>query len=269
MGAEHWFVTYEDERDRELVAAGLLSDGLSRGEQVGFFGWGTAEELRQGLEGLDGVDELIERGAARVASLDEHFRPDAPPEPNMLVRFWSDATAAALDAGFSGLRVVADTTPWSDLPREQRTVFLQGEQLINRYRLDHPFTLICSGDASVLQPDALADTALIHPAVQGVSLPFRLYATDDADFVLSGEMDALGVDLFEHALNTLPHLVEANGLMVDAADLDFIDHTNLLTLERHAERHELATVVLRNPPHMARRLVDLLDLRRVRAEGPR
>src|SRR5215210_4875582 len=103
MTADHWCVAFAGEAELGTSAAGLLSEGLARGEQVGYFGWGGADVLRGRLHGLGVADEIVERGVARVASLDEHFRRDEPPEPDRLVGFWSDATQAALDAGFSAL----------------------------------------------------------------------------------------------------------------------------------------------------------------------
>ena len=266
MTRDHWCVAYGDEAHLGADTSWYLSEGLAQGEQVGFFGWGTVEDLRAPLTGLDHLDALIDAGRARVGSFGKRFRLDEPPDPAALVSFWDDATEEALTAGFSGLRVVADTTPWAGLRRDQRAVFLQGEQLLNRYRHRKPFTLICACDASALSAEALTETASIHPLTQGVSTPFCLYATDAADFAVQGEIDALGVALFERLLESVPASDAGDRLVIDASGLGFIEHRSLLALERHAERRDLS-VVLARAPGVAGRIAGLLDLRRVRLQG--
>jgi anti-anti-sigma regulatory factor len=264
---DHWCVALEGEADLRAATSRHLSEGLAEGEQVGFYGWGPVEDLREPLSGLGDVDGLIGAGAARVRSLAERFRHDEPPDPAALVAYWAEATEEALGAGFSGLRVVADTTPWAGLDHDERAVFLQGEQLLNRYRHNKPFTLVCACHAPALPAEALEETAGIHPLAEGVSTPFCLYATDAPDFALEGEVDAYGVPLLERLLESMPPGGGADQLVIDASGLRFIEHRSLLTLERHAERCGLSGVVLRNAPQVVGRITGLLDLRRVRPEG--
>jgi hypothetical protein len=269
LARDHSCVTFADGEGLAASAGSYLSEGLARGEQVGFFGWGTGEKLRDPISGLAGGDDLIKRGAVRVTSFDRHFRPDEPPDPASLLAFWSDATDGALEAGFPGLRAVAQTTPWAQLRHDHRAVFLQGEQLINRYRLVRPFALLCACDGSVLEAEALVETASIHPRTEGVATPFHLYATALNELEALGEMDALSVPLLERVLDSVPPVDPERELVIDATGLGFIDHHSLLALERHAERHGWRAVMLRNASDTARRLVDLLELRRLRAEGSR
>jgi len=267
MTRDHWCVAHDDEVDLGVAASRYLSEGLAGGDQVGLYGWGSFEELRAQLSGLGDVDELIDVGAAGVRSLAERFRPDVPPDPAALMGYWADATEEALSAGFAGLRVVADTTPWAGLRPEQRAVFLHGEQLVNRYRHRKPFTLICACDATAVPAEALEETASIHPLREGVSTPFCLYATD-TDVAVQGELDALAVSRLERVLDSLPPDDAGDQLVIDASGLRFVEHRSFYALERHAERRGLSAVVLRRAPRVAERIAGLLDLRRVRLEGP-
>jgi hypothetical protein len=269
VSAEHWCLAYAEEGSLQTATDDFLSAGVALGQQVGYFGWGGSDALRGQLRGLAGGDELVRRGAARITSLDEHFRRDEPPDPLTLVEFWAKATDAALDAGFTALRAVADTTPWAALNPAQRTVFLRGEQLVDRYRLDHPFALICACDASTLAGDALAETACIHPFAEGVSTPFHLHATEDADFALHGEIDAFALPLLQRALSSLPDVDGQSELVLNADGLAFIDHCSLIALNQHAERSGVEAVVLRKASRTSAKLVTLLDLRRIRVEEPR
>ena len=269
MSANHWCLAYAEESGLRAAVAGFLSEGLLGGQQVGYVGWGGDDELRGRLEGIGDVEELTRRGAARVTSFAERFRRGEAPEPAKLLSFWSDATDAALAAGFTALRAVADTTPWAGLGHEQRARFLRGEQLVDRYRLDHPLTLLCAVDTSTLTGDALAETACVHPFAEGVFTPFHLHATEDADFALHGEIDAYDVALLERVLDSVPPGEGDGEVVVDAAGLDFIGHRSLFALERHAERSGRRAVVLRNASGAVVRLSELLDLRRLRVETTR
>lgn len=264
MPGDHSYLVYTDDDDLRSSASRFLTHGLELGQRVGYFAWGNRAALRRHVD-VAGVDELIARGAVSLISLDDHFRRDEVPDPTTLVAFWSDATTAALDAGFSALRVVTDTTPWVEQER-QRSDFLHTEQHVDRYRLEHPFTQLCVGNMQVLEEQALAETGCIHPSTTGLALPFHLHATTDADFALDGEIDADAVPLLERVLSTAPGGVAGRELVIDATDLRFIDHHGLLALERHARRSGIPAIVLRNAAPVAAKVAELLDLSRLRVE---
>jgi anti-anti-sigma regulatory factor len=268
VAADHPYLAFPQRSVLRIAAAGFLSEGVTLGQQVGYFGWGGSDGLRDQANGLAGLDGLISRGAAHVTSLDDHFRRDQAPPPASLVTFWSDATEAALLAGFTALRVVTDTTPWAE-GSKQRPVFLRGEHLVDRYRLDHPFNQLCAGDSTILDDDALAETVCIHPSSEGFSSPFHLRAAIDADFALDGEIDALTAGLLERVVGWVREGEASPQLIIDARGLAFVEHRSLLALERYAERTGVAAVLVRDASRTAQRLVGLLGLRRVRVETPR
>jgi anti-anti-sigma regulatory factor len=267
MSSDHLYMPYAEDSELRTASAGFLSDGLALGERVGYFGWGRGEALRDRANGLAGLDELIRSGTAQVTSLDDHFRREAP-DPIKLVTFWSDATDAALLAGFTALRVVTDTTPWAAAGR-QRPAFLRGEHLVDRYRLDNPFSQLCAGNTSILDEDALAEVACIHPSTVGVVTPFHLRAIVGADFALDGEIDAFAAPLLERVVSAVRDGEASPQLIIDASGLAFVEHRSLLALERHAEQARLSAVVVRKGSPAVQRLVDLLDLRRIRVEAAR
>ena len=256
--------------DTELatVASGSLTQGLLAGQQVGYFGWGEGDELRSRLSAVPDLDEQIGRGAVLVTSLDEHFRRDMVPDPGARLVFWSEAVKRALDGGFSGLRVVTDTTPWLDLS-EQRGALLRSEHLIDRYTLEQPLTMLCVCDRSALNPDALAEISSIHAVSEGVSFPFRVHAIAGADVALAGELDAFTAPVFEQVLTNVCRGEDGGTLLIDAHALAFVEHRSLLTLERQAERLGLTALVLRDTPTTAAQLATLLNLKRVRVEAGR
>jgi anti-anti-sigma regulatory factor len=249
------------------VAGHHLPGGIAKGEQVGVFGWSSTDDLRDALGGLVECDELLATGAARVGVLERHFSPSRPPEPAELITYWSDATRQALDAGYNGLRVVADTTPWAGLDAPERIRFLRGEQLVNRSRATQPFTLICACDRSMMSDEALEDTAGIHPSTQGVDSPLGVFVASPSGVRIRGEADAVDVAQLTRLLATIPLADASDALTIDASDLRFIDHSNLLALERFARDVGLPAVVLRNAPRVAGRIITLLGITHVRVEG--
>ena len=265
--ADHSCVVFEGESEFTTAVVGFLSEGLTRGEQVGYFGWGNRDELRRRLRGLGDVDELEDgQGALLVTSLDEHYRRDRVPDPATRLAFWSDATDRSLAAGFMALRVVTETTPWLNLA-EQRDRFLRSEGLLDRYAHEHPLTLMCACDGSILDRDAVAEIASIHASTLGVSSPFHLHAAQGADFALRGETDTFTAPVLARVLACLPRVDATPELVIDASGLDFIEHRSLLTLEDLSGRLGLTALILRDAPAPTGQLIELLGLHLVRVEG--
>src|SRR4051794_20388790 len=94
----HWCVAYRGADDLQAATGRHLQEGLAAGDQVGFFGWGDIDGLRPVVRALDDIDVRCADASARVGSLDEVFRRDAPPDPMERLTYWSDATESALAA---------------------------------------------------------------------------------------------------------------------------------------------------------------------------
>ena len=264
MSSRHPCVSYVGEQELSTVALRLLADGLTGDQQIGYFGWGEHRDLVDRLAAL--ADANASRaGAVRIVSLDQQFARERPPRPATLMEFWADVTEGAVAAGFSALRAVIDTTPWLS-ESEGRAMILQGDHLVDRYCLTHPLNVICVCDAGLLDPLAVAEITCIHPVAHGPTSSFHLYATLTADIALSGEIDAFSIPVLERVLAALNPGASKNELVIDATGLRFVNHTALLTLERHAERVAVIDVVIRTSSDSAKRLSELLDLRRVRVE---
>jgi anti-anti-sigma regulatory factor len=265
--ADHPYVALADEAELQRAVTGFLSEGLAQSERVGYFGWGRSDALRGRVSGIGGVEELFGRGAVQVRSLEERFQRDEVPDPSTLVSFWAEATHAALEAGFTALRVVTDTTPWAE-KRPQRDEFLCTERFVDRYRLDHPFSQLCVGSSEVLSEDAVAEVACIHASSVAGEVPFHLHAALDADLALDGEVDAFAAPLLERVVDCVRRGDPSSEVVIDAAGLTFISHQSLIVLERHAERSN-TTVTMRGSSRGAQHLAELLGLNRVRVEPAR
>lgn len=88
----------------------------------------------------------------------------------------------------------------------------------------------------------------------------RTHAVDGTEIVrISGELDLAGAPLLEEALRDRGDRVH---VVVDAADLAFIDVVGLETLVRCHQRlvREGGGLLVRNPPRALRRVLELTGL---------
>ncbi len=193
------------------------------------------------------------------------YRDGAIVDPIAQVAAYAAATEAALAAGHTGLRVVADATPLVRTPA-QLDAFARYEFRMDRYMRDHPFTAMCAYDRTELGDDVIAQVACMHTEARA-DVPFRLHACPPGDggAALTGEIDLTGHDLLAV---TLPRadLAPAGGeVVLQAGGLRFADHRALIHLDRYAADRG-TTVVLRGASSATGRLAALLELPRLRVE---
>jgi anti-anti-sigma regulatory factor len=117
----------------------------------------------------------------------------------------------------------------------------------------------------------LADSAdgliCLHPFVSPGTAGFRVYAEPDAGYALTGEIDAASGDLFATMVQRTWPLTGDETLVVDAQQLQFIGHRQLVGLDRYARAHH-RKVVLRTGQPIPIRLAGLLDLTNVEVTPP-
>ncbi len=267
---DHICWSYEDDADRRERVTTFLADGAEQGQQLWYVGDGSVIDLR---------DELDSLGAAgvQVWSIAEAYGRDAVLDPVHQVDTYARATAQATAAGFTGLRVAADATALIRTPR-QLDAFARYEHLIDRYMTAHPFVAMCAFDRREVG-DAVSSIACLHPVAGTGTTAFRLFATDvdhagtsrrggkAAHATLAGEIDLDALDQFDRALTRADLHPCHDELVIDAADLDFVDHRGLLCLRDHARRRG-ADVVMRTAKPTIGRLIDILALDGIRAEVP-
>lgn len=241
----------------------FLTEGLAIGERVGWAGFGPVTRLVDQLLAVEGMAEALDRGAAQVVPLSAT---GAVIEPSAQVRVYADATAAALAAGFTGLRVVAESTPLVRTAT-QLDAFARYEHLVDQYLAGHPFSSMCVYDGAELAQGVIEQLACLHPTSNQDSVGFHLHASTAEFFsgTLSGELDLSTADLFTTALDRTALPLRGMELVVDARGLDFIDHRSLLRLFDHARRRSAPLVL-----HVSRtgpaRIVNVLDVADVRVE---
>ncbi|WP_308258425.1 MEDS domain-containing protein [Saccharothrix obliqua] len=254
---------YEDHGQFHRHAREFIGDGLRLGQQVWYVAPGDTSALAADLRGIDGVEEALRIGAAKVVSLDSTHPANAVIDPVAQAGHYAAATRNAVTAGFTGLRVVRD---WTTLVRNARqaAAFARYEHVLDQYTAALPFSAMCAYHHQVGE-DVVARAACLHPIGNATAAGFRLFGSTEAALALDGELDCSSGDLFAEALRLADPRPVAGRLVVDATGLRFLDHNCLLRLTEHAARHD-ATLVLRTAWPGAARLVDALDLTCVEVE---
>ena len=246
---EHVCWSYDELADFQAYAADFLGAGVSAGEAVWYVGAGTAPAFLAGFG-----------DAARYVDVTQAYGVGQVLDPEVQIATYGDATAAALAAGYTGLRVAAEV---SELLRttEQREAFARYEFAVSRLMITAPYRAVCGYDRALLGESVIREFACLHPRSSAGAAPFHMHPADGlrVEIVINGELDAAGEDLFATALRRAE---PGRPIHVHGGGLRFIDHRSLLTLERYATERD-TTAVVHAPHTSARRLADLMGLKRV------
>jgi anti-anti-sigma regulatory factor len=263
--SDHVCWAYDDHDEFAAGARRFLAEGLASGNRLVYSGPGDVDELRSHLEGLDDlVPGRRAEDAVHVVPVSEAYAGDEVVDVRLQYEAYTRATAHALAEGFTGLRVVADVSTHVRTP-EQVDAFARWEHTIDRYMSAHTYSAICAYDRRQVGDDTVAAMSCLHPSANTATL-FRLFALDPHRLALKGEVDSTVADLLSMTLHRIDTEVHADELVLDAGDLTFIDHRGLLALSDYADSSGV-TVVLRQASQGTARLIDILDLGGVRAEG--
>lgn len=254
---DHVCWSFRDESELHAVVSDLVADATSNGDRFTYFGSRPAAELLADLSEVEGARQLIDRGAAQVVSFQDVSRGAGVQPPSAFLT----AAEEAVDDGFSGLRALSDST---EVVRSEdgKASYLEWEPLLDRQLLVSPLRMVCAYDRSVLGGDVVDDIAALHPLVSKPAR-FQLFAADDADLAMCGELDSSAVQMFQRTLERFrPQLTEGR-LTIDASNVRFLNHRILLLLDRYAETAGIDRIELRGAPSSTVRISALLDLQRL------
>ena len=154
------------------------------------------------------------------------------------------------------------------LDAEDAEAFARFEHLFDREMCVRPASALCAYDVGELGSTAVAELACLHPLANPGSAPFQLHAERDVDFALAGDIDLACDELFATTVRRVVPLSCGPELVVEGRAMEFIDHRRLLLLIEATQRAG-ATVVLRNAPGTAARVIEILQLAGVRVEERR
>jgi hypothetical protein len=258
---DHVCWPYRHQTELAAVASGFVVEGLGRNERVAYLGQGRPGELRADLAGIPGLDERVDRGQLQLTDIAALPASDPLTDPVDELIDLAALTRDALDAGYTGLRVVANGTVRVVDPR-RRDRIVHYEHLIDRFCLDHAFTRLCAFDGAALGEEVLAELGCVHTLTRGELSPFVLCAARGVDAALVGSVDAFSVDLLVEALRRIGVPRPGRRAVLDTRGLEFVDVRALRELDRHAARVG-APLVLHSPPTFVSRLLELVAVRAI------
>jgi anti-anti-sigma regulatory factor len=178
-----------------------------------------------------------------------------PVDAEQVVAGYAAATERALADGYRGLRASADATELLRTPHH-RDALARYEFLVDRYMASHPLSALC-GFATELGTETVTEFAAMHDPGPSGEPAFRVFGCPDGALGLGGQFDPVTVGALGRVLDRLRAGADAGVLVIDMADVEYVDHRLLLTLSDHARATGVALSV-RSAPPFAARLVDLL-----------
>jgi len=261
---DHLCWVYGDPADLSPSLVGFVHDGLVRGQRVRYVGNGEPEQLREDLTGLADLDRLLDIGAVEITSVTQSYQRDGPGVAAVAqADSFTAATVAAVDEGYTGLRVAAECTTLIESPR-QRDAFARYEILLDRTCVANPLTAMCAFDGSRVDSAEIAELAMVHPLARARATSVHLFAQAGVDLALAGDVEKADVPLFETALERVASPVGGGGeIVVDVGEVTFISHHGLGAIDRWAARRGVSVRLVNATTVMARvaLLIGLENLR--------
>ena len=163
---DHLCLIYESREEQFAAVVPFIGDGLAAGQRCLYVADdNTVECVRAALHdaGID-VAEAIARGALGVLTKRDAYLRDGTFDPDEMIAFLGDATAAALEDGFSALRVTGEMT-WVLGGEPGTDRLLEYEAKLNYFFPGVQALAICQYNRSRFAPQVLADVVRTHPLV--------------------------------------------------------------------------------------------------------
>lgn len=105
--------------------------------------------------------QLLASGALRVCRTVELYGEDLVVDPARQRSTFADALASALEDGYMGLRVAADSTSLVSSP-EALAAWAKWEETADLFMQENPFTGLCAFDQQRLEPEILSFLVSLH-----------------------------------------------------------------------------------------------------------
>jgi anti-anti-sigma regulatory factor len=238
---------------RRLTA--FFAAGLRAGCRVAYAGLGGAEESRADLAGVPDVDRRVADGSVQILSLQDVYGDAHPVDRDRVVGFYAAATEQALADGFRGLRVGADGSELVRSPAHLDAL-ARYEFLADRYMAGHALSALC-GYRLDLGHETVNELASLHATGSSGGTGFTLFGCADGAIGLGGQYDPTSVTVLRRLLTRIRAGVDDGTVVIDMADVEYVDHRLLRALSAHALQQGVA-LSLRSAPPFAARLMELL-----------
>jgi hypothetical protein len=238
--------------DLYSLASQALAAGSCRGEKLLFI----AEDPDPERLDLEDLDRLLDRGQLELVSVESVYGASGNFSARRQLASFEAILADAVARGHTGIRVVAENTPFVRGGEEGFRRWLRWEQLIDRFQSISNVTGICYFDRQLLSDERQADLASLHPvcSADGVEPPFSLFADGEA-VSATGTLDTWSAAQFRRLLDTTP---DDGPLVLELSKANFVDHRAVLEL--NAVASATRPVRIRGARPILRKLPSLLEI---------
>jgi ABC-type transporter Mla MlaB component len=227
----------------------FLAGGLARGERLLCVGDRVVAALRAAGPPFDGLDELVARGDLEMLTVAEACEATREFVPEQQLAFYEAATRRARDAGYRGLRVLAEIRAPADPARRQEMV--RWDPLADDDAVHGAgFSAMCAYRADLL-PDDLA------------GVPSSRVFFDEYRIVLAGSVDTFSAGRLARVLAASP--IASDRVLLDVAPLEFVDIAGCRVLALWARdlRERSVALEVTGSSALLRRMWLALDLNRL------
>jgi signal transduction histidine kinase len=164
---EHHCLIYEREEEKFAAALPYLRAGLKRGERCLYV---ADEDSRAAvLDALNRagteVDRYLRTGALIIASSQETYFENGRFDPDLWLRFLSQATRDEGAGEFSGLRTILGEMSWVLEGDVSPDTLIDYEARLNRFVRDHDVRVLCQYNRNRFSPELILSVLRTHPVV--------------------------------------------------------------------------------------------------------
>lgn len=203
-------------------------------------------------DGLTDLDRLVDSGALVCRPPADLYASRATVDDR---RSGFEATVEdALAAGYQGLCVVADNSPFADGSDDEFTAWLAWEAAADELQSTAPINGVCYFDRDRVSAERIADISTLHPVVSAdMERPTFQLVFDGPRVNVFGALETVNVDRIARVLASVPTLTERE---FDLSGVEFVNHRGLLALARLAADDR--PVRVHAAPRSVRRVWDLI-----------
>jgi hypothetical protein len=181
----------------DAIAVPFLAAGAALGQRLMYVGREPGAVVTSQLASLgpEGV---------RTVSVPEVYGAAGVFDPPALLAFFAAVFVDAINAGYSGLRVAADTTTMVTGDADMN-IWYRWEIIVDRFVSENPATALCAFNGDKVNINRLRHLATLHPlsSASGPLPRFRLFA-EQGCLRAEGMIDAFAVSQIPLALEALP-----------------------------------------------------------------
>lgn len=164
---DHYCGIFRSDAEQRQITVDFIRLGMERNEKMLYLvNIQSAEQLKQTLGGA-GIDAqaLIDEGRLAILVAKEVYLTDGVFQPELMIEMLGRETAAALDAGYTALRVTGEMS-WALEGDPGCERLIEYESLLNAfYATGAKSYSICQYDQRRFDADMLSDVLHTHPQV--------------------------------------------------------------------------------------------------------